>query len=289
MPGPAGAPDVALIVCRPTAATAPVPALYYIHGGGMIMGTARDPLPGVLDLAEPLGAAVVSVEYRLAPETPHPGPVEDCYAGLVWTVEHAGELGIDPERIVAHGRQRGRRARRSRGAPRARPGRAGPGGPAADVPDARRPQRLAVGAPDGRAADVEPAGQRGRLDGAARRRPRWSRRLAVRRPGPRRRPVRAAAGVHRRRVRGHASATRTSTTRRGSGRRAASPSCTSGRAATTASTGSSRTPLSRRPPSPPAANWLARLLDPLTGGPSATHPVQRRLGDPAATPTSSPR
>ena len=41
----------------------------------------------------------VSVEYRLAPETPYPGPLEDCYAGLRWTYEHADELGIDRERI----------------------------------------------------------------------------------------------------------------------------------------------------------------------------------------------
>ena len=41
----------------------------------------------------------MSVDYRLAPETPYPGPLEDCYRGLVWTYEHADELGIDPERI----------------------------------------------------------------------------------------------------------------------------------------------------------------------------------------------
>lgn len=103
VPGPAGAPDVSLIVCRPTAATTPVPALYHTHGGGMIAGTARGGLAALLDLAEPVGAAVVSVEYRLAPETPHPGPVEDCYAGLAWTAGHAAELGIDPTRIVLIG------------------------------------------------------------------------------------------------------------------------------------------------------------------------------------------
>jgi acetyl esterase/lipase len=103
VPGPAGAPDVALIICRPARATTAVPALYHIHGGGMITGTARDALGDQLDLAEHVGAALVSVEYRLAPETPHPGPVEDCYAGLVWTAELAGELGIDSDRIVLVG------------------------------------------------------------------------------------------------------------------------------------------------------------------------------------------
>jgi acetyl esterase/lipase len=101
VPGPEGAPDVALIVCRPTATAGPVPALYYTHGGGMIAGTSRDALGEILDLAEPVGAAVVSVDYRLAPETPHPGPVEDGYAGLVWTAEHAAELDID--RVVLIG------------------------------------------------------------------------------------------------------------------------------------------------------------------------------------------
>jgi acetyl esterase/lipase len=102
VPGPVGAPDVALLICRPAAAAA-VPALYYAHGGGMIVGTDRDSMVEILDLAEQVGAAVVSVEYRLAPETPHPGPVEDCYAGLLWTVENAGKLGIDDDRIVLVG------------------------------------------------------------------------------------------------------------------------------------------------------------------------------------------
>jgi acetyl esterase/lipase len=103
VPGRVGAPDVGLIICRPTAATGPAPTLYSVHGGGMISGTARDALGDVLELAEQIGAAVVSVEYRLAPETPHPGPVEDCYAGLLWTVENAHALRIDDERIVLIG------------------------------------------------------------------------------------------------------------------------------------------------------------------------------------------
>jgi acetyl esterase/lipase len=103
VPGPACAPDVRLLVCRPVFATAPTPALFYTHGGGMILGTARDALGEVLDLAESVSAAVVSVDYRLAPETPHPGPVEDCYAGLNWAADHADELAVDPRRIVLIG------------------------------------------------------------------------------------------------------------------------------------------------------------------------------------------
>nr|WP_235215644.1 alpha/beta hydrolase [Phaeacidiphilus oryzae] len=107
VPGPPGAPDLTLLICRPTAATAPTPAFYNIHGGGMIIGTNRIGMPELLEHAEELGAAVVSVEYRLAPENPHPAPVEDCYAGLVWTAEHAGELGIDPARLVVGGASAG--------------------------------------------------------------------------------------------------------------------------------------------------------------------------------------
>ncbi|WP_432543480.1 alpha/beta hydrolase [Kineococcus sp. SYSU DK002] len=107
VPGPDGAPDVPLLLCLPRRAGAPVPALYFIHGGGMIVGDNRFGLPEVLDLAAPLGMAVVSVEYRLAPETPHPGPVEDSYAGLRWLSEHAGELGVDPGRVVVAGMSAG--------------------------------------------------------------------------------------------------------------------------------------------------------------------------------------
>jgi len=103
VPGPAGAPDISLLICRPAGVTAAVPALYHIHGGGMMLGDNRTGMPGMLDHAQRLQLAVVSVEYRLAPETPHPGPVEDCYAGLVWTVAHAEELGIDPARVIVGG------------------------------------------------------------------------------------------------------------------------------------------------------------------------------------------
>jgi acetyl esterase/lipase len=108
VPGPAGAPEVPLLICRPASATVAVPALYFIHGGGMIMGTNRGQgMADVLEVAAELGLAVISVEYRLAPDHPHPAPVEDCYAGLLWTVEHADELGVDPNRLVVSGASAG--------------------------------------------------------------------------------------------------------------------------------------------------------------------------------------
>jgi len=103
VPGPDGAPDVPLLICRPAGVAAPAACLYYIHGGGMIVGDNRTGLPGMLDHAGQLAMTVVSVDYRLAPETPYPGPVEDCYAGLSWTVAHAAELGLDPARVIVGG------------------------------------------------------------------------------------------------------------------------------------------------------------------------------------------
>jgi acetyl esterase/lipase len=107
VPGPDGAPDISLLICLPKIAASPTAAIYHIHGGGMIVGDNRFGLVEMIDLAEPLGMAVVSVEYRLAPETPHPGPVADCYAGLVWTSAHAAEFNIDPQRIVIAGASAG--------------------------------------------------------------------------------------------------------------------------------------------------------------------------------------
>ncbi|HET6856364.1 MAG TPA: alpha/beta hydrolase [Streptomyces sp.] len=107
VPGPEGAPDISLLICRPAGVRGPLPGLYYTHGGGMILGDNRLAVAEALDWAQELGMVVVSVEYRLAPEHPHPAPVEDCYAGLRWTAENAKELGIDPERLLVAGASAG--------------------------------------------------------------------------------------------------------------------------------------------------------------------------------------
>ncbi|MCC3774380.1 alpha/beta hydrolase [Streptomyces sp. UNOB3_S3] len=108
VPGAPGGPDVTLVSARPTGLTGPLPLLYYMHGGGMITGNAWSVLPRLLrEWGLTLGLAVVSVEYRLAPQTRYPGPVEDCYAGFVRVAEHAAELGLDANRIVIGGKSAG--------------------------------------------------------------------------------------------------------------------------------------------------------------------------------------
>jgi acetyl esterase/lipase len=104
-PGPDG--DVPVRVYRPADADGTLPGMLWIHGGGMIFGNIDQDDLTCDAYAEQVGCVVVSVEYRLAPEHPHPAPVEDCYAGLAWMAENAAELGIDPERIAVGGASAG--------------------------------------------------------------------------------------------------------------------------------------------------------------------------------------
>ncbi|MEJ3659141.1 alpha/beta hydrolase [Actinomycetes bacterium KLBMP 9759] len=103
VPGPAGDPDIALTVVRPRERAADAPGIYSIHGGGMVIGSRLDSVPELVQYATEHGVVGVSVEYRLAPEHPDPAPVEDSYAGLVWTAANAARLGIDPERLIVMG------------------------------------------------------------------------------------------------------------------------------------------------------------------------------------------
>ncbi len=87
--------------------TTAAPCVYWIHGGGMVMGDRFSQLDIPLEWLDEFGAVVVSVEYRLAPEVTGTTLVDDCYQGLLWTAEHAGELGIDPARIIVAGASAG--------------------------------------------------------------------------------------------------------------------------------------------------------------------------------------
>jgi len=103
IPGPAGAPDVPVLLYRPLDGQRNTAALLYLHGGGFIAGSAQDYHPQCARFANELGLLVVNVEYRLAPETPFPGPMDDAYAALKWLYDHAAEFGIDPARIALAG------------------------------------------------------------------------------------------------------------------------------------------------------------------------------------------
>jgi acetyl esterase/lipase len=107
IPGPDGAPDISVRIYRPAAATGTLPGIYYIHGGGMILGNVAGEDAAATFICDQVGAVVVSVEYRLAPEDPHPAQVQDCYAGLAWLARSAAELGVDPARLAIYGASAG--------------------------------------------------------------------------------------------------------------------------------------------------------------------------------------
>ena len=98
-----GEPTVPVRVHRPVGNDEALPCVYSIHGGGYVLGSYVMDDPYFDDISPRLGVVGVSVEYRLAPDTPYPGPLEDCYRGLKWTYDNADELGIDRTRIGVRG------------------------------------------------------------------------------------------------------------------------------------------------------------------------------------------
>lgn len=103
-PGFEKGPDVPVVVYAPSRDTAqPRAALLHIHGGGYVAGSPEAEAEWSEWLVRELGCVVIAPQYRLAPDTPHPGPVTDCYSALVWLRERAKELAVDPERIGVFG------------------------------------------------------------------------------------------------------------------------------------------------------------------------------------------
>ena len=102
-----GAKPVRVLTYRPVAFDKPLPTIVHIHGGGFVMGA-----PEMKDvenrlLASELRSAIYSVDYRLAPEAPHPAPLEDIYSVFIWLHANAGQLGLDPARIGIKGESGG--------------------------------------------------------------------------------------------------------------------------------------------------------------------------------------
>lgn len=97
-------PDVAVRIYRPREAQG---TIIWLHGGGWVMGGLDSDHPWATRLADRSGAVVISVGYRLSPEHRFPAALDDAYAVLLWTAEHAAELGIDPARIAVGGHSAG--------------------------------------------------------------------------------------------------------------------------------------------------------------------------------------
>ena len=97
-------PDVPVRIYRPQRAQG---AIVWMHGGGFVMGDLETEHPWAARVADGSGAVVISVGYRRAPEHRFPAALDDVYAVLSWTAEHATDLGIDPGRIAVGGHAAG--------------------------------------------------------------------------------------------------------------------------------------------------------------------------------------
>jgi acetyl esterase/lipase len=99
--------EIPVRIYLPRAPRSARPALVYYHGGAFAMGRPLSEHARTLRIAAEVGAIVVSVDYRLAPEDPFPAGFDDCYAALLWTREHADRLGADPGLIAVGGASAG--------------------------------------------------------------------------------------------------------------------------------------------------------------------------------------
>ena len=100
-PGPAG--EIKVRVYSPKNVAAPRPALIYIHGGGMILGSIDGEQGNAQMMCDQLGMTIASVDYRKAPEDPHPAATLDCFAAAKWVFANATSLGIDVNKIGIYG------------------------------------------------------------------------------------------------------------------------------------------------------------------------------------------
>jgi acetyl esterase len=104
VPGPGGELKVRIYQPEPDG---PWPALVWFHGGGWAIGSLDENEATCRVLCKQVGAVVMSVEYRLAPEDPFPAAAEDAYAAVCWMGEHGAEIGADPARIAVSGESAG--------------------------------------------------------------------------------------------------------------------------------------------------------------------------------------
>lgn len=85
----------------------PSSAVIHAHSGGMILGSVHELVKRLKFQASDCNVQIFSVDYRLAPETPYPGPVEDCWAALKWLIANAKSFNVNPARITVMGESAG--------------------------------------------------------------------------------------------------------------------------------------------------------------------------------------
>lgn len=107
IPSGDGGRTIRCLWVQPQQMPAKAPAILHFHGGGHVLGTPEMALPQIMHWAAALGCVVLSVDYRLAPEAPFPGPMDDAYAALQWLHVQADHLGIDATRIAVSGESAG--------------------------------------------------------------------------------------------------------------------------------------------------------------------------------------
>lgn len=107
-PARGGQPAVDLYVYYPEDGNKSTwPVIYFMHGGGYLIGNARQNNESLAELARLNQVAVVSVEYRLAPEAPFPADIDDAYHGLAYMLNHADKFKIDKEKLILMGESAG--------------------------------------------------------------------------------------------------------------------------------------------------------------------------------------
>ena len=107
---PAKSQSIDLLIIRPTGISMPdqrLPVLLWFHGGGYCMGSARDNVQRLAGIARQTQCAVISVDYRLAPENPYPAALDDGVAAFEWVVANGKQLGCATNKVAVGGASAG--------------------------------------------------------------------------------------------------------------------------------------------------------------------------------------
>lgn len=103
IPGAEHGPDIPAVQYVPRAAQRPVPVILLFHGGGLVAGGPDSDMPPAAELAAATGCGIVTIDYRLAPEHPHPAAIDDAVAALRWLVDGGAPSRLDVSRLIVMG------------------------------------------------------------------------------------------------------------------------------------------------------------------------------------------